>query len=71
MAVVFGLHDLQAAFADADKQLRLGIRSSLRQIAEPVRAGSQRVSGPPGQPDPAGLGYQLFQAARMAGRGVR
>ena len=44
MAVVFGLRDVQAAFADADKQLRLGIRGSLRQIAEPVRAGAEELA---------------------------
>jgi hypothetical protein len=44
MAVVFGLHDLQAAFADADRQLRLGIRGELRQIAEPVRAGAEQLA---------------------------
>ncbi len=44
MAVVFGLRDVQAAFADADKQLRLGIRGSLRQIAEPVRQGAEELA---------------------------
>jgi len=43
MAVVYGLHDVQAAFADADKQLRLGIRGGLQQIAEPVRAGAEQL----------------------------
>jgi hypothetical protein len=44
MAVVSGLNDLQAAFKDADRQLRLGIRSELRHIAEPVARGAEQLA---------------------------
>jgi hypothetical protein len=44
MAVVSGLSDLQAAFKDADKQLRLGIRGELRQIAEPVAREAEQLA---------------------------
>jgi len=42
--VVYGLSDLQAAFKDADRQLRLGIRAELRQIAEPVAREAEQLA---------------------------
>ena len=45
MAVtVSGLHELQAALAKADKQVRLGIRGGLRQVAEPVQKGAEQLA---------------------------
>ena len=42
--VVEGLHELQAALAHADRQLRLGVRSGLRQVAEPVQRGAEELA---------------------------
>ncbi len=38
---VRGLRELQAAFAHTDRQVRLGLRHELRDVAEPVRADAE------------------------------
>lgn len=42
--VVHGLADLQRAFAKADRDTRLGIRKTLRAVAEPVRATAEGLA---------------------------
>jgi hypothetical protein len=39
--VVKGLRDVNAAFAHTDRDLRLGWRAGMRQVAEPVRRDAQ------------------------------
>ena len=41
---VRGLADLQRALKTADKNVRLGVRRELRQVAEPVRADAQELA---------------------------
>lgn len=46
MAVyVKGLRELQAALAKADKDIRLGVRKELRDVAEPVRRDAEALAG--------------------------
>jgi hypothetical protein len=42
--VVQGLHELQASLAHADRDLRLGVRRGLRQVAEPVQRGAEELA---------------------------
>jgi hypothetical protein len=42
--VVRGLHELQAALAHADRDLRLGVRRGLREAAEPVQRGAEELA---------------------------
>jgi hypothetical protein len=44
MAVVSGLSDVQAAFRDAERQLRLAFRGELRHIAEPVARDTEQLA---------------------------
>lgn len=41
---VHGLADLQRALAKAEREVRLGVRKELRQVAEPVRAEAQQLA---------------------------
>jgi hypothetical protein len=41
---VQGLRELNAAFAKADKQTRLGVRAVLRDVAEPVRRDAETLA---------------------------
>jgi hypothetical protein len=41
---VRGLHELQASLKYADRSLRLGVRSGLRQVAEPVQRGAEELA---------------------------
>jgi hypothetical protein len=41
---VRGLRELQAAFAKADRETRLGLRGALREIAEPVRRDAETLA---------------------------
>jgi hypothetical protein len=41
---VEGLHELQAALAKADRKVRLGVRTGLRQAAEPVQRGAEQLA---------------------------
>ena len=41
---VRGLRDVQAGFKNAEKDVRLGLRRGLRQVAEPVAAEAERLA---------------------------
>jgi hypothetical protein len=41
---VEGLRDLNKALARADRDVRLGVRKALREVAEPVRADAERLA---------------------------
>jgi hypothetical protein len=41
---VRGLRELQAAFAHADRESRLGLRHALRDVAEPVRSEAETLA---------------------------
>jgi hypothetical protein len=42
--VVKGLRELQFAFAHADRQTRLGLRTGLRHVAEPVQRDAEQLA---------------------------
>jgi hypothetical protein len=42
--VVQGLRELNRAFADTDREIRLGWRAEMRQIAEPVRRDAEQLA---------------------------
>lgn len=42
---VHGLADLHRALAKAERDVRLGVRKELRQVAEPVRADAEDLAG--------------------------
>jgi hypothetical protein len=41
---VRGLREVNAAFAKADRQTRLGVRAGLRDVAEPVRRDAEQLA---------------------------
>jgi hypothetical protein len=43
--VVKGLNEMSRAFARADKGLKKDLRSSMKEIADPVRADAERLAG--------------------------
>jgi hypothetical protein len=42
--VVKGIRDVNAAFARTDRDIRLGWRAGMRQVAEPVRQDAERLA---------------------------
>lgn len=41
---VKGLHELQAALAHAERDVRLGVRAELRSVARPIQQDAQRLA---------------------------